>query len=245
MTPFANRWATRCGTFMSINMRVLVVPLLAVCVLALPNRAFGERADLDGVWLLVTAATAPDPVPLTPAGEQALANYDPLRDDSDLQCIPVSFTNIMHTPSPPFEIKQRRGYVEINYEFMDVRRRVPLDKDLVFQTAPHTVPDHPHMGRSIGRYDGETLVIDTVELEDGVLDTFQIVGLPQSRQMRIEERFNADGDTLAVVVTHYDPVNYTVPLVVTYEFHRLDSEILEWGCTPEAADYEERIRSTD
>ena len=32
------------------------------------------------------------------------------------------------TPSPPIEVRLHDDYVEINYEFMDVRRRVPLEK---------------------------------------------------------------------------------------------------------------------
>ena len=48
------------------------------------------------------------------------------------------------------------GSLEINYEFMDVHRRVPLEGALA--SAPYTVADHPHMGRSIGRYEGEELV---------------------------------------------------------------------------------------
>ena len=152
--------------------------------------------------------------------------------------IPASFTRVMHTPSPPIEIKRNEDHIEINYEFMDIRRRVPLDPTQTLENAPFTVAEHPHMGRSIGRYDGETLVIETAGQQAGVLDTLGIAGLPQSGEMRTEERFLADGDNLKVVVTHYDPVNYSEPLVVRYEFIRLDSEILEWGCTVDEASYE-------
>jgi hypothetical protein len=199
-----------------------------------------ERADLDGVWLLLATDT-PDDLHLTPAAEAAIARYDPLRDDSDLECVPVSFTNIMNTPSPPFEIRQRADHVEINYEFMDVRRHVPLDPALTVDTAPPTAPEHPHLGRSVGRYDGATLVVRTAGQRAGALDTFTIVGLPQSDRIRTEERFTANGDELEVVVTHDDPVHYSQPLVYAYRFHRLDSPLLEWGCTVEAANYDERL----
>ena len=134
----------------------------------------------------------------------------------------MTFTNIMHTPSPPIEIRQHEDNVEINYEFMDVHRRVRLDGSLA--NAPYTVADHPHMGRSIGRYDGEELVVETVDVEAGYLDTLGFAGLPQSAQMRTEERFKPDGDRLTVVVTHYDPVYYTKPMVMTYEFVRVDTQ---------------------
>ena len=203
-----------------------------------------DRSDLDGVWLF-TGSEVPDDLHLTRAAQSALDSYEPLTDDGDNYCIPVSFTNIMHTPSPPFEIRQHDHHVEINYEFMDVRRRVPLDPELTVETAPHTVPDHPHMGRSVGRYEGETLVVDTAGQEPGVLDTLGVPGLPQSAEMRTKERFIPNGDMLEVVVVHHDPVYYSRELVVTYSFHRLDSEILEWNCEPEAASYDRFLNEDD
>jgi hypothetical protein len=220
----------------------LSASLLASCALASTARAAGARADLDGVWLFY-GAQVPDDPGLTAAGREKLEQYDPLRDDTDTVCKPVTFTNIMHTPSPPIEIRQRADHVEINYEFMDVHRRIPLDGALA--SAPHTVADHPHMGRSIGRYDGEELVVDTVDVEAGYLDTLGFAGLPQSAQMRTEERFVPGGDRLQVVVTHHDAVYYIRPMVMTYDFVRVDTKIMEWGCTLEGANYDERLEAAE
>ena len=227
-------------TSMASSVARITVGLGAIVAFSTAPCVAAERSDLDGVWLLLNT-TPPDDLHLTPAAEAAISSYDPLRDDSDLKCVPVSFTNIMNTPSPPFEIRQRGDHVEISYEFMDVRRRVPLDPKLTVDTAPPTVPEHPHLGRSIGRYDGATLVVNTAGQRAGALDTFTVVGLPQSDRMRTEERFTASGDELEAVVTHEDPVYYSAPLIMRYRFHRLDSPILEWGCTVEAANYDERL----
>jgi hypothetical protein len=217
---------------------LLIVSLPLACVSVGAASAADKRADLDGVWLLYGSQVPKDPG-LTAAGREKLEHYDPLRDDGDLICKPVSFTRIMHTPSPPIEIRQRGDHVEINYEFMDVHRQVPLSGDLA--SAPYTVADHRHMGRSLGRYDGEELVVDTVDVEAGYLDTLGFPGLPQSAQMRTEERFIPNGDRLNVIVTHHDPVYYTKPMVVTYDFVRVDTEIMEWGCTIEGASYDKRL----
>src|SRR5215510_8983366 len=109
--------------------------------------AAGKRAELDGVWILLRTGIAKPQ--LTAVGEKARAGYDYQKDDPDFQCKPASFTRIMHTPSPPIEVLQRQDHVEINYEFMDVRRRVPLQKglwrenrkpgDLTVKSAPYTV----------------------------------------------------------------------------------------------------------
>jgi hypothetical protein len=182
---------------------LVAFPLLLACAFSGSLSAAGTRANLDGVWLFYGSQIPKDPS-LTPAGREKLERYDPLRDDGDLKCKPVSFTRIMHTPSPPIEIRQRGDHVEINYEFMDVHRRVPLGGKLA--NAPYTVTDQPHMGRSMGHYEGEELVIDTFDVEAGYLDTLGFPGLPQSAQMRTEERFIPDGDRIKVVVTHHDPV---------------------------------------
>jgi hypothetical protein len=211
------------------------------CALASATAA-ATRGDLDGVWLFYGAQVPADPG-LTAAGREKLERYDPLRDDTDTDCKPVTFTNIMHTPSPPIEIRLHEDHVEINYEFMDVHRRVPLTGTLA-EAAP-TVANHPHLGRSIGRYEGQTLVVDNVDVEAGYLDTLGFAGLPQSAEMRTEERFSAAGDRLGVVVTHYDPVYYTKPMVMTYEFVRVDTEIMEWGCTLEGANYDERLEAAE
>ena len=223
-------------------MKEAAVALLAAGAFATPAFAAGTRADLDGVWLFY-GAQVPDDPGLTPAGQQMLEQYDPLRDDTDTICKPVTFTNIMHTPSPPIEIRQHADHVEINYEFMDVHRRVPLGGELA--SAPHSVADHPHMGRSTGRYEGEELVVDTVDVEAGYLDTLGFAGLPQSAQMRTAERFIPGGDRLAVIVTHYDPVYYTKPMVMSYDFVRVDTKIMEWGCTLEGANYDERLEAAE
>ena len=207
----------------------------------LASAAQGKRSDLDDVWILARNATTEN-LQLTPAGEAARAKYDFLTNDPAMRCIPASFTRVMHTPSPPTEIRQHADRVDINYEFMDVKRRVPLKKGLAVKDAPYAVAEHPHLGRSVGQYDGETLVIENGDQKAGVHDTLGTPGLPQSDQMRTVERFIPNGDTMQVVVTHYDPVYYVQPVTVTFTFQRLHGgKILEWGCTPEEAGYERFI----
>ena len=215
------------------------IALIAVYAAAVPS-AQGRRAELDGVWIL--AGNARIDMTLTPAGEAARAKYNYLKDDPAMRCIPASITRVMHTPSPPIEVRQHAGEVDINYEFMDVHRRVPLTPGLAAKDAPYAVKEHPHLGRSVGRYDGDVLVIDTVGQHAGILDTLGAPGLVQSDQMRTEERFIPNGNRLTVIVTHHDPVNYAKPLVVTFTYQKLPGgEILPWDCTPEKANYDKFV----
>jgi hypothetical protein len=219
---------TRAGAAAAVAIAVYAAALLS---------AQGKRAELDGVWIL--AGNAKIDMALTPAGEAARAKYDYLKDDPAMRCIPATITRVMHTPSPPIEVRQHAGDVEINYEFMDVHRRVPLTPGLAAKDAPYAVKAHPHLGRSAGRYDGEVLVIETVGQRAGILDTLGAPGLVQSDQMRTEERFIPNGNRLTVVVTHHDPIYYARPLVVTFTYQKLPGgEILPWDCVPEKANYD-------
>jgi len=214
-------------------MRKMIL-VLFVCTISDAN-AQDKRAQLDGVWILSGSPTIE--MALTPAGEAARARYDYLRDDPAMQCIPASITRVMHTPSPPIEVRQQKNEIHINYEFMDIHRRVPIAPRTPLAKAPVSVARHPHLGRSVARYDGDVLLIETIGQRAGILDTLGAPGLVQSDQMRTEERFIPDGDRMRVVITHHDPVYYE-KLVVTYPYQRLpDGEILPWDCTPEEASY--------
>jgi len=220
--------------FISVTITILLVLFVSSSA---PAQSTGKRKELDGVWILLRGNVGN--LQLTPAAEKMRAAYDFQKDDPDFQCKPASFTRIMHTPSPPIEVRQLQDYVEINYEFMDVRRRVPLKKGLTVKDAPYAVREHPHLGRSVGQYDGEVLVVETAGQQAGVLDTLGAPGLYQSNQMRTVERFIPNGDMMQIVVTHYDPVYFVQPLTVTFSYLRLpDGKIMEWGCKPEEATFE-------
>jgi hypothetical protein len=223
-----------------ITTRLSAVAAL-VLALAAPSLAQGKRADMDGVWILADSATFEN-LELTPAGEAARARYDYLTNDPGMKCIPASITRVMHTPSPPIEIRQHADHIEMNYEFMDVHRRVPLEPGLAAKDAPHAVPQHPHLGRSVARYDGEALVVETVDVGAGVHDTLGMPGLPQSEQMRTVERIVASGNRMEITVTHDDPVFYTRPYAATFSYLKLPGgRILPWDCTPEEANYDRFI----
>lgn len=194
--------------------------------------------NLEGNWMQLSASRPA--VELTSDGKLAVENYVPLRDDPDLQCKPASLTNVLGIPDPPFEIRLHDGMVEINFEYMDVKRRVPITSELNINNAPYTVTDHPHLGRSIARIDGDTLIIDTGDVQVGFVDTLGRP-YPQSTDMRSEERYRVDGDRLYVDIKHTDPINYLDTFTMSFEYFRVDFEILEFGCTIEAANYDDRL----
>src|SRR5262245_35229136 len=135
-----------------------VIVHIVLLTTALPIRAAGKRVALEGAWIIVSAQIGNFQHTLEGVKKRAANDFQ--KDDPDYQCKPASITRVMHTPSPPIEIRQRQDRVEMNYEFMDIHRRVPLKQGLAAKDAPFAVSNYPHLGKSVGQYDGETLVVE-------------------------------------------------------------------------------------
>lgn len=196
----------------------------------------GAASPLDGVWKLSNLTAGDDN--LTAAGEAEKAAYDYMTDDPALRCSPASFTRVVFTPQTYLQIRTFEDHVEIDYEFLDIKRSVSLDSTLTTETAAHSVPDHPHLGRSIARFQGNDLIIETAGYEAGVVSTLTSkAGLPRSADMWTEERFSVDGRILSILLTHVDPVYYEKPLIMRADYERTDEELLEFGCDLEDADH--------
>ncbi len=101
------------------------------------------------------------------------------------------------------------------------------------------------MGHSIGTWDGDTLVVDTVgtngraRAANGVGSNAQVSStdedprMPLSEELHLVERFTlvADGELLEDEITIDDPKTYTEPVVLKHYFQRRpDIDMLEYFC---------------
>jgi hypothetical protein len=151
---------------------------------------------------------------LTPAAEarrkemQAKAG----QDSTAANCLPPGMPGIMGQPYP-MEFLMTPGKVTIVIEaYQQVRhiytdgRALPEDPDLKFH------------GTSIGRWDGDTLVVDTV----GFSPLTEITRfVPFSAKARIVERFRlSDPDTMSIETTITDPEMLAAPIVSTRSLRR-------------------------
>jgi hypothetical protein len=128
------------------------------------------------------------------------------RDDSDPSnsCFPPGPTRIFTVPRP-FEIRQTAGVVYILSEMDHWVRRIYVDG----REHPDGYPS-TWMGHSIGKYDGNTLAVDTVSVNDSTwVDT---LGHPHSDALHLVERIRRlSHDNLEIEVTFEDPKAYTRP----------------------------------
>src|SRR5262245_19555159 len=131
-----------------------------------------------------------------------------------------------------YQIMQTPGYVVFFYEMIHEARIIPLD------SRPH-LPAGVKLwnGDSRGRWEGNTLVVDTTNYNDkGWIATSaatgRVKGIPQSEALHIVERFTrVDRDTISYEVTIDDPRAYTQPWKVGIPLTRdPEYKMFEYAC---------------
>jgi hypothetical protein len=133
-------------------------------------------------------------------------------------------------------ITQAEDHVRLWYEWGDLDRRIPLIDPTAANPPRGSIEGQPALGHYAAWYDGDALVIDTIDMTSGYVSTMvEYAGLPQSSRMHTVERLTREGDLLTIETTHIDPANYRKPFVVTQTYPRSDFEVLPYGCNPDDA----------
>jgi len=161
--------------------------------------------------------------PLTDFAKAALAGYDPLVDDPALRCVQAGMPVIIDTPFP-VGFSEEGGNVVIRYEEWDGVRTIHMNADA-------TSSERTNMGFSTGRWDGETLVVRTTQINYPYFDDR---GTPQSEQLEVVERYTVsdDGDRLDWEATITDPVVLTRPVVFAGNMEWVPGEVIKpFNCT--------------
>ena len=167
---------------------------------------------------------------ITPAGEAAVAAFDPIADNPAIHCSGGSPVWLWGPPGLATSIREADGNVVIYHESMDTTRVVHIGVD------QHPVGIEPsEMGHSIGRWEGDILVIDTAGFSAGVL-TGSIL---HTDQLTLEERLSVIGDNgrLQISWKAVEPVYYHGILTGSQELQSTDQELMRYDCiaeTPEA-----------
>jgi hypothetical protein len=132
----------------------------------------------------------------------------------------------MITMAPvPHKIVQTPGLTVVLYEAMNTFRQIFTDGR---ELPPD--PQPTWMGYSVGRWEGETFVVDTGGFNDETW--LDLGGHPHTERLRVTERFRRrDVGTLDYEVTIDDPGAYTRPWTVSLGLRLLpDSDLLEFNC---------------
>jgi len=151
------------------------------------------------------------------------------KDNPSARCLPggVPFSSLI----APFKMIQTPDEIVVLIEDNNPPRQIYTDG----RKLP-TDPDPSWMGYSVGQWQGDTLVVETIGVTDrSWLDAF---GHPRSESMHITERFRRlDFGDMEVEVTVDDSKMYTKPFTIKYPVHLMpDTDILESICAENERD---------
>ncbi len=201
--------------------------------------------DFTGVWGIYRGgpgsdpkfrAPAPSPLVLKPeydkpyqekrAREAEAAKRGEQLANTSAECIPYGVPVMMSVAIYPVEFIQTAKQVTIISEAFSEVRRVYLDREQakIDDVAPG------YYGRSVGHWDGDTLVVDTVGIKPTVSG---YRGMPHSPQMHLTERISLLApDIMHDQITIEDPVMLEKPMTYTVAYKRMpgDYEMVEFVC---------------
>lgn len=192
-----------------------------------PRLADG-KPDMSGVWLrrdaigdVGTALPKGETMPLLPEARKIMQEHQ-AKDDPQANCLPLA------TPRSapyPFRIVTAPTHVFILYEVMHSYRQVFMDG----RTHPENL-DPSWFGHSIGRWEGDTLVVDTVGFNDKTW--FDNNGHPHSTKMHTVERFTRTSlGSMKIDITIDDPGAYSKAFTLFLTANLMPgAELMEYIC---------------
>ncbi len=166
----------------------------------LPN----GQPNLRGPWVSTQPSLEMPAIEPTAAGEQAGAGLVRHFDSPVLRCEPMNILHDWIFERVTNDIYQDDDTVTLQYGYLDLVRTIHLDQ------SEHPAQISPSaLGHSIGRWEDDVLVVDTIGFEAGVLFHAGEFGFPMhSDRWHVVERFEvaADGRMLSRSYTFDDPL---------------------------------------
>jgi hypothetical protein len=169
-------------------------------------------------------------LPLTPEGKAAYeTNIAGLKDGSitdaaRIWCVPDGLPRVLANPYPFEIIAAPRGQITIVYELSHQVRAVAMGKPL---PSDKELEPYPYFnGHSVGRYEGDTLVIETAGFNERTF--IDATGAPHTDEMHMLERIRRIGPTqIEDVITIHDPQYYTRDWQARFVYQQRDDVRLQ------------------
>jgi hypothetical protein len=222
---------------------VIAAGLLTISSDAEPQVAQSAAPDLSGIYTgRRCVPSSSDVCPemnieggarlLTARGQAFADAFDELAAPK-YDCWPATLPIIFGDPYA-WQIEQLADRVVLTYEKDDVVRTVWLEGHGHARAEPGDFFVHGH---SIGRYEGNQLVIETTHF---IFDPGGLAGdflsAPSSTQKRLVERYRREGNNLRLDLTVEDPIFLRAPIQYVMEWQPSEAELsLPWDCQPAAA----------
>ncbi len=192
--------------------------------------------DIGGIWERIEGIRFNPTGQLPPYNAEFRKRYDLAMEarargervaDPTSTCLPQGMPRFM-VASYPLEILQTRGQVTVIAEWSSQVRRIFTDGR---NHPPADEADITFNGHSIGHWEGQALVVDTIGIRGDT--SFDASPMTHSDQIRVGERiYLKDPKTLVAELTVTDPGAFTAPwkVVRTYRRGGPDARIMEYVC---------------
>ena len=245
---------------------VTAVVVLSVCTVSAQTdetpRAWDGNPDLNGIWQAIGTAhwnLEPHPpgpghpdlgaIGATPPGlgvvvdgsipyrpealQQKQNNFtNRMTNDPEAKCFLPGVPRATYMPYP-FQIIQGDKKIQVVYGFAEASRTVHMDKD-----NPEPPPIDSWMGRSHGRWDGDTLVVDAQGFTGEAW--FDRAGNFASSALRVEERYTPMGrNAIMYEATLTDDSVFTRPWTIRMPLYRRledNARVIEFKCVEYSED---------
>jgi hypothetical protein len=191
-----------------------------------------DPSTFSKYFLNILVDFKPEDNPMRPAAVELFRkNTEKKANSSSARCLPQGLPRTDINSYAPFKILQTPGVIAVLYEVDNTHRQIYTDG----RTLP-VDPQPTWGGYSVGRWDGDTLVVDAAGFNDETwLDSG---GHPHSDALRVHERFyRRDFGHMDLSVTVDDPKMYTKPFTIKVtELLQPDTDILESVCNENEKD---------
>jgi len=147
------------------------------------------------------------------------------KENPDALCLPLGLTQL-HMHPQPRKIVQTQREIVVLYEANGNVRQILTDG----RRLPATDPTPWWYGYSVGRWDGDTLVVETTGFRDDVW--LDVEGSPLTTSGKMTERWRRlKFGLMQIDITIEDPKAYSKPFTVRVN-HQLmpDTELMEFVC---------------
>ena len=200
-----------------------VYPYAYAQVPAAPVLALGAAAGVPGS---IGVVQGDGQIPYTPAAAAIKKENGEhwIDRDPELKCYLPGIPRAMYMPYP-FQIVQSTNKIHMAYAFTSTARTINLDK----VEGP---PDDTYMGHSVGRWEGDTLVVDVTNFNGK--NWFDRAGNFHSDALHLVERFTPiTPDAIRYDVTIDDPKTFTRTWRIAMPLYRRlepNAQLLEYRC---------------
>ncbi len=198
------------------------------------ERAELKGPDFTGIYQLVPSGAtlpgglrnqgSPEEISLQQAAQATARSRNP-KDDVAKLCMPVGPFRMMAWDGNKIDVYRSPGRITMLFEnyFLGHMRTIYMDR-------PHTPGPPLWVGDSVGRWDGDTLVVDTNRFNE--YTWLNGAGAPHSEDLRLTERYRLvdGGKYLEVRMTAEDAKVLTAPYSYTRYYERVNTEIQEDIC---------------